>query len=93
MDPGRSSPVVNYSADTLKELISVLERSSELEQCIYREAELDDLIRQVEADLQADPHAAGAEHLRRLLGAALEAHGLVANQQPLEAAGRLRAVL
>lgn len=89
MDPNRSSPVMNYAESTLRELVAMLEMSPEPEQCIYREAELDDLIRQVEADLLETR----AENLGKLLQAALDAHSLVASGNALGAARRLGSVL
>ena len=89
MNPDRSSPVMNYSEATLRELVSLLDMSRSSEQCIYREAELDDLIRQVEADF----NDSGAEHLGALLQAALDAHALVAKGRAAEAARRLEAAI
>ncbi len=89
MNPDRSSPVMNYSDATLRELVALLEHSPSEEQCIYREAELDDLIRQVEADLTES----GSPTLKNLLQAALEAHGMVAKGRAQDAARRLASAI
>jgi len=82
-------PVVDCSKQTVEGIIDLLERSTSPEQCIYREAELEDLIRQMEAELRDRE----TTPMRTLLAAAFDCHNLVADQQPAAAAKRLRAAL
>ncbi len=85
--------VNDYSGATIAALAGRLERSTQLEHFIYREAELDDLWRLIDTALGAARNQSDAEAERFL--AALktlthEAHDLVGNEQPHEAAERLR---
>jgi hypothetical protein len=89
MDPGEVVPLLEYSTPALLELVERIEGSVTHEHFIYREAELDDLIRQVEGDLQQGE----AADLRALLQAAIDAHNLVANEDPRGAAARLRSAV
>jgi hypothetical protein len=96
MNPDHIVPVEDYSDETIRSLIAHLEASSSFEHFIYRESELDAVWRLVEIALQHPAGTAGAgesARLQRLLAAAREAHDLVADEQPREAAERLRQVL
>jgi hypothetical protein len=89
MELDRVTPVTDCSNATVETLIGLLEQTRSPEQCIYREAELEDLIRQMEAELRERETQA----LQALLAAAFEAHKLVADQEPSQAANRLRAAM
>jgi hypothetical protein len=95
MDPGHVVAVEDYSPETLRNLIAHLEQSTAFEHFIYRESELDALWRLLEIAapgrvvLEADER----RRVETLLAAARNAHDLVADERPLEAAARLRAVL
>ena len=95
MNPDHIVPVEDYSDETLRNLIAHLEASSTFEHFVYRESELDAVWRLIEIALQ---HAGGAgeretTRLHHLLAAARDAHDLVADEQPREAAQRLRQIL
>ena len=90
--------VEDYSRTTLAELCDVLERSTTLEQFVYREAELDDLWRVVDTALSAARRdtrkRAEAESLERLLALVAQAHDFIGSDEaPLPAAARLRSAL
>jgi hypothetical protein len=93
-DPGDTLRIEGYSAEVLETLADLLDRSVSREDQINREAELDDLWRQVDAALEATRHdergpeeVARLEQLRRRV---VEAHDLVGDRQPRAAAECLR---
>jgi hypothetical protein len=88
-NPDQANSIADCSFDTLRLVAGLLEASSSMAHCIYREAELDDLIRQIEAEERDDRSG----QAKRLLAAVFEAHGMVANQDPQAAAARLRAAI
>ena len=96
MNPEHIVPVEDYSEDTLRSIIAHLEASTTFEHFVYRESELDAVWRLIEISLQHAAGAAGegeAARLQRLRDAARDAHDLVADERPLEAAQRLRQVV
>jgi hypothetical protein len=92
-NPSHVVLVEDFSSDTLENLIAHLEVSSQFEHFIYRESEMDSLWRLVEMAVKAEADGPKAPQLRRLLSAAREAHDLVAEEKPREAADRLREVM
>src|SRR5216684_3586007 len=96
MHPAHLHPVEDCSEDSIQALISLIERSHAPEHFLYREAELDDLWRQVQTRLaaaRAGQAAAEARLLDQQLQVVWDAHNLVADMNGREAAARLRSML
>lgn len=97
MNPSNIVPVQDLSPATLRALIGLLEASTSFEHLVYRESEMDALWTQADMAVRAARarHAAPdeLESLGRLFAAAQAAHDLVAEEQPRQAAARLRDVL
>lgn len=91
-DPGRIVDVLDYSAATLRSVLAHVQASSTFSHFVYREAELDTLLRLTSADLDVAT-ARGAHDQARLLdsllSAVIDAHNFVGDHQPREAAHRL----
>jgi hypothetical protein len=86
-------PVPDFSTGSLMLVVDRIERSSRFQHYILRADELDAIWRHIEearktAHLQ--PAGVDIEQLERLQAAVLEAHELVDNGSPHEAAARLR---
>jgi hypothetical protein len=86
MNLDQASSIPDCSPETVRLVVTLLELSRSPEQLIYREAELDELIREIEMMMLIED----SEALRKLLAAAFDAHELVANARPIDAAERLR---
>lgn len=89
-------PVENFSDLTIHMLADRMQRSSTLEQCIYRESEMDELWRLLDIAVRAgDPDALRDEDsLRRMRDAVHRAHDLAGmDGKPKEAAEVLRSLL
>lgn len=80
MNPAHIVAVQDYSPDTLRSIIEHLEASTDFEHLVYREAELDKIWSLTLHDPQVHQ-------------AAQQAHDLVADRKPREAAAVLRALL
>ncbi len=96
MNPDHIVRVDDHSDDTLRTIIAHLDASTTFEHFIYRESELDAVWRLIEVSVNEAAGATGgteAVRLQRLLEAARDAHDLVADEQPAEAARRLRQAL
>ncbi len=96
MHPATMQPVRDCSQSSVHALIQLIERSSAPEHFLYREAELDDLWRQVQTRLETARAENADEAVRRLeqqLQAVWDAHNLVAATNAPEAAARLRQLL
>jgi hypothetical protein len=93
MNVSQIHAVNDYSGATIAALAALLDRSTEREHFIYREAELDDLWRVIDTALDGARDQRDAE-AERFLGSLKtlthEAHDLVGNEQPHAAAERLR---
>ena len=88
-------PVHDFSPDTLLSLVERIGSSSGFQHFIFREAELDDLWRQVErafVGAQSDGSDAGnVDRLRVLLECVEAAHDLVSESKKEEAMAQLQA--
>ena len=96
MHPATMQPVKDCSEASVQKLIQLIECSSAPEHFLYREAELDDLWRQVQTRLEvARAEKAGDEtrRLERQLQVVWDAHNLVADMKGPEAAARLSQML
>jgi hypothetical protein len=90
MDPSRVNAVEDFSPDALRNIIEAIERSLTPEQFIYREAELDELWRQIRTALAFDEDGSDRRKLGTLLELTMQAHELVAHGDALGAARTLR---
>jgi len=93
LNPEHIVTVTDFSPDTLRELISHLEASTEFEHLVYRESELDAVWSITGFALQQESNAMQREAITRLHKIAHVAHDLVADQRPKEAAEILRSLL
>jgi hypothetical protein len=93
VNPAHIVPVTNFSADTLWSIIAHMEVSTDFEHLVYREAELDAIWSITGFFLVHEPHSNQLEAVKRLHAAAHEAHDLVADRRPAEAAMVLRSFL
>lgn len=92
VDPTRIAHVLDYSEATLRSVLAHIQASSTFSQFVYREAELDTLLRLTTTDLD-NAQARGAQNeareIQAVLSAVTDAHNLVGEQKPREAAERL----
>jgi len=88
-NPARIVTVTDYSAETLENLIAHLEVSTDFEHMVYRESELDALWSITGFALKSGTGPGVAE----VHEIANEAHDLVAERRPREAAALLRTLL
>lgn len=93
VDPAHIVPVTNFSAETLWSIIAHMEVSTDFEHLVYREAELDALWSITGFFLVNEVHSNQHEAVRRLHAGAHEAHDLVADRRPADAAMLLRTFL
>ncbi len=93
VNPSNVVLVEDFSEDTIENLFAHLEVSSQFEHYIYRESEMDSLWRLIDMAVRAEGQGPNAPRLQRVLEAAREAHDLVGDERPLEAAKRLRTLL
>ncbi|MDE2802668.1 MAG: hypothetical protein OXN15_09770 [Chloroflexota bacterium] len=95
MDLNHPLPIHDFSPDTLISLVERIDSSSGFQHFIFREAELDDLWRQVERALvhaQSDADASrDVDRLRTLLECVEAAHDLVSESKKEEAMAQLQA--
>jgi len=92
--PATLQPVKDCSAESIRALVELIERSSAPEHFLYREAELDDLWRQVQTSLAPGPtEPAERRRVEDMLAAVMDAHNLVADLKGPAAAARLSEVL
>ena len=87
LNPKHSVAVTNLSQETLRELIAALEVSTEFEDLVYRESELDAIWSIAGFALKDERNAVRRDAIARLRDTALLAHDLVADRRPQEAAG------
>ena len=95
VNPSNIVNVEDFSNETLHNIVEHLDASEQFDHFIYRESELDGVCRLVEMAIKetpaSDTHATA--RLQLVLSAARDAHDLVADEKPDEAAQRLRSVL
>jgi hypothetical protein len=95
VNPSNIVNVEDFSNETLHNIAEHLDASEQFDHFVYRESELDGVCRLVEMAMletpESDTHA--MQRLKDVLGAARDAHDLVADEKPDEAAKRLRQVL
>ncbi len=92
-NPGHIVTVTDFSPETLRALIAHLEVSATFEHLVYREAELDAIWSITGVFLASERNPARRDALKRLHQLAHEAHDLVAQKRPRDAAHVLRALL
>jgi len=95
VNPSNIVNVEDFSNETLHNIAEHLDASDQFDHFVYRESELDGVCRLVETAMKETP-ASDTHAMQRLglvLGAARDAHDLVADEKPDEAAKRLRTVL
>jgi hypothetical protein len=85
--------VTDFSPETLLEVIAHLEASTDFEHLVYREAELDAIWSLTGFSLSRARDPRQREPLARLHAIAHQAHDLVGQRRPREAAGLLRGLL
>lgn len=93
MDPTDVILPIDFSPGTLQSIVDLLQVSTRFEHFVYREMELDEVWRLVEAAHKYETDQKQITRLRRLLDVVAEAHDLVGEGQADEAARRLRDVL
>lgn len=93
ISPDRIVSITDYSDDTLRNLVAHLDVSDRFEHYIYRESELDELLRLVLLTLESGTAREQQDQLLSLFSAARAAHDLIGDEKPREAADRLRQVL
>lgn len=97
MDPSNIVPVEGFSPEAIGSIVSQLENTTSPDHLIYREAELGALWSQADIALkrarQRGETAEEVERLENRLRAAMDAHNLVAEGYPVQAAARLREAL
>jgi hypothetical protein len=99
MNPTHMVAVTDFSAETLRQIIGQLEASTDFEHLVYREAELDAIWTLTGFFLETFPNSSqGNEsvqsvYVRKLHEGAHQAHDLVAERCPREAAALLRRFL
>ncbi|GAC1314875.1 MAG: hypothetical protein NVSMB2_05080 [Chloroflexota bacterium] len=84
--------VVDYSRDTLRSVLAHVEVSTMFSHFVYREAELDTLLRLTTTALDAAEEKRRPDEARRLhalLDALVDAHNFVGEHRPHDAAQRL----
>ena len=90
IDPTDIVTIRDFSVDTLKNIVEHLEVSTEFEHMVYREAELDAIWSITAFVLVNDPDSTQRAAVMRLHDVAHEAHDLVADNRPRDAARLLR---
>jgi hypothetical protein len=91
-NPSRIVDVVDYSEATLRSVLAHVEASTTFSHFVYREAELDTLLRLTTTAVEnADARGSvqEARELRLLLEAVIDAHNFVGERNPRDAAQRL----
>ena len=90
--PGHIVAVVDFSPETLREVIAHLEVSTAFEHFVFREAELGALWSLTAFALKNGTGNGKRGALMRLREAILDAHNLLGGKKPLEAAERLKKI-
>jgi hypothetical protein len=90
VDPFRVNAIEGFSPEALRTVIEVIERSLTPEQFVYREAELDELWRQIRTAIMFGDGGADRRRLETLLELTMQAHEFVAHRDALGAARTLR---
>ena len=93
MNPSNIVAVEDFSKSTLSEIAAYLEKSTEFEHLVYREAELDAVWSITGFYLGSERHAPRREELERVHEAAHQAHDLVGARRPRDAAAVLRRLI
>lgn len=93
VNPEHIVPVTNFSADTLASIVAHMEVSTEFEHLVYREAELDAIWSLTSFFLVNEPRSSRREEVTRLHAGAHQAHDLIANCRPSDAATLLKTFL
>jgi hypothetical protein len=91
-DPSRIVDVLDYSEATLRSVLAHIQVSSTFSHFVYREAEMDTLLRLTTTDLE-NATARGADDdarvLEQLVSAVVDAHNFVGEHEAARAAKRL----
>jgi hypothetical protein len=89
-DAAHIVPVIDFSRETLQNIIALLEISTDFEHLVYREAELDAIWSITGFFMAQEKHSDRFRFVERLHMAAQEAHDLVAEGRSADAAACLR---
>ena len=92
-DPAHIVSVRDFSHETIGRMVAHLEVSTDFEHLVYREAELDALWSITGFFVTNEPDSDQRETAMRLHNSAEQAHDLVAQRRPGDAAGVLRGFL
>ena len=90
MNPAHAVPVLDFSPETLAAIVAHLDASVAFEHLVYRESELDAIWSLTGFSLRGEKDLARREDVATLHQAAHEAHDLLGERRPQEAADRLR---
>src|SRR5712692_11682839 len=93
VNPAHIVTIMDFSPETLRRIIAHLEVSTEFEHLVYREAELDAVWSITGFFLGDQPDSGQRDAVRRLHAGAHQAHDLVADSRPRDAAVLLRTFL
>jgi len=93
LNPAHIVTVTDFSRETLRNVIAHLEVSTDFEHLVYRESELDAIWSITGFALKSDGDPAQREALAKLHQGAHQAHDLVADRRPAQAAALLRRFL
>ena len=93
INPAHIVTVTDFSPETLGSIVAHLEVSTDFEHMIYREAELDAIWSITGFFLANEPASGQREEVLRLHASAHQAHDLVADHRPRDAARLLRKFL
>jgi hypothetical protein len=93
LNPAHIVSATDYSPGTLRSIIAHLEASTDFEHLVYREAELDAIWSITGFFLRHAPDSAERRRVKLLHECAHQAHDLVADRRPIDAAAVLRSLL
>ena len=93
LNPGHTVPVTDFSPETLRTIVGHLEVSTDFEHLVYREAELDAIWSITGFFLRDTPDSKQRHQVQLLHDTAHQAHDLVADRRPRDAATLLRRFL
>jgi hypothetical protein len=93
LNPSHIVSMTDCSPATLQNIIAHLEVSTDFEHLVYREAELDAIWSITGFFLRGAPASAERSYLELLHDSAHQAHDLVADRRPRDAAALLRRLL
>jgi hypothetical protein len=90
LNPGNIVPVADFAPETLSNIAAHLEASTDFEHFVYREAELDAVWSLLGFSIGSEKDPPRRKALLALRDAAHQAHDLVGQRKPFDAADCLR---